>query len=154
VVEAAQDEDALRAALRELSVDDRLAVVLHDGEGWQAAELAGLLGASTEAAHKRIQRARSRLVQALAEGPPRSGCPSSGCEAARAHAHDLIDGSLGDADRAAVQAHLNSCPCCPAALQAAAGVLTALANEQRHQPIPDAIRMRLQELVRSAAAAS
>jgi RNA polymerase sigma-70 factor (ECF subfamily) len=153
VVEAAQDGDALRAALRQLSVEDRLAVVLHDGEGWQAAELARFLGASTEAAHKRIQRARSRLVQALAEGPPSPGCPSSGCEAARAHAHDLLDGALDDADRAAVQAHLDSCPCCPAALQAAAGVLTALAHEQRHQPIPDTVRMRLQELVRSASAA-
>ena len=154
VVEAAQDEDALRAALRELSVEDRLAVVLHDGEGWQAAELAALLNASTDAAHKRIQRARCRLIQALAKGTPSPGCPSSGCEVARAHAHDLLDGSLEEVDRAAVQAHLDSCPCCPAALQAAAGVLTALAQQERLQPIPDAVRTRLQDLVRSAAPAS
>jgi RNA polymerase sigma-70 factor (ECF subfamily) len=154
VVEAAEDEQTLRAALRQLSVEDRLAVILHDGEGWQAAELAALLGASTDAAHKRIQRARSRLVQVLAHGPAPSGCPSSGCEAARAHAHDLLDGTLAAADRATVQAHLDSCPCCPAALQAAAGVLNALAKAEQHRPIPDAVQTRLQELVRSAAAAS
>jgi RNA polymerase sigma factor (sigma-70 family) len=153
VVEAAQDEQALRAALRRLSVEDRLAVILHDAEGWQASELAVLLDASTEAAHKRTQRARSRLVQVLAAGAPDPGCPSTGCEAARKHAHDLLDGSLAVADRAAVQAHLDVCPCCPAALQAATGVLIALAKIADHQPIPDAVEMRLQDLVRSASLA-
>jgi RNA polymerase sigma-70 factor, ECF subfamily len=154
VVEAAQDEQALRAALRQMSVEDRLAVILHDGEGWQASELAGLLSTSSEAAHKRIQRARSRLVDVLAQGHAAPDCPSSGCEAARVHAHDLLDGTLAAADHAAVQAHLDSCPCCPAALQAAIGVLSALARSGQHQPIPDAIQTRLQELVRSAATGS
>ena len=150
VVEAAQDEQALRAALRELSVEDRLAVILHDGEGWQASELAVLLGASTDAAHKRTQRARVRLVQVLAQGLPAPGCPSTGCAGARKHAHDLLDGSLADADRAVVQAHLDVCPCCPAALQAATGVLNAIAKAEHHQQIPDALQMRFQDLVRSA----
>lgn len=154
VIEAAEDEQALRAALRQMSVEDRLAVILHDGEGWPASELAGLLSTSPEAAHKRIQRARSRLVDVLAQESAAPDCPSSGCESARAHAHDLLDGTLAAPDRAAVQAHLDSCPCCPAALQAATGVLSALAKPERHQPIPDAVQTRLQELVRSAATAS
>jgi RNA polymerase sigma-70 factor, ECF subfamily len=154
VVEAAQDEHVMRAALRQLSVEDRLAVILHDGEGWQATELAQLLGASTDAAHKRIQRARSRLVHVLAQDPAAPGCPTSGCEGARAHAHDLLDGTLAAADQAVVQAHLDSCPCCPAALQAATGVLSALAKPEQYQPIPDAIQTRLRELVRSAEAGS
>jgi RNA polymerase sigma-70 factor (ECF subfamily) len=152
VVEAAQDEQALRAALRQLSPEDRLAVILHDGEGWQISELAVLLGASTDAAHKRTQRARARLVQVLAQGPPAPGCPSAGCEAARKYAHDLLDGSLADADRAAVQAHLEGCPCCPAALQAATGVLSALAKTDHEHPIPDTVQIRFQDLVRSALA--
>ena len=154
VVEAAHDEAKMRAALRQLSVEDRLAVVLHDGEGWPAAELAPILGGSTDAAHKRIQRARSRLVQVFDEGTPPPGCPSSGCEDARGYAHALLDGSLEDADRAVVQAHLDSCPCCPAAIQAAAGVLTALSRQEPNQPVPEAVRTRLHELVRSAAATS
>jgi predicted anti-sigma-YlaC factor YlaD len=94
-------------------------------------------------------------VQVLAQGPPPPGCPSTGCEAARKHAHDLLDGSLADVDRAAVQAHLDDCPCCPAALQAVTGVLSALASaEQHHQPIPASIRVHLQELVQSVSAGS
>jgi RNA polymerase sigma-70 factor, ECF subfamily len=152
VIEAAQDESTLRAALRKLSAADRVAVVLHDGEGWPAAEVATLLGASTEATFKRTQRARSRLVSALAVGTASPQCPGTGCEAARAHAHELFDGVLSEADQAAVRAHLDSCPCCPAALQATAGVLAALADQRQPEPIPETIRGRLEELVRSARA--
>ena len=151
VVDAANDEQALRVALRQLSVEDRLAVILHDGEGWQASELAVLLGSTTEAAHKRTQRARSRLVAVLALGQPVAGCPGNGCEAARAHAHDLLDGSLADADRAAVEAHLGACLCCPAALQAVSGVVGALAAAEQVSPIPDAVQERVRDLVRSLA---
>lgn len=152
VIEAAEDESTLRAALRELSDADRLAVVLHDGEGWPAAEVAALLGASNEATFKRTQRARSRLVSALAVGTASPECPGSGCKAARARAHELLDGVLSDAEHAAIRAHLDSCPCCPAALQATAGVLAALAKQQQLEPVPETVRARLDELVRSAQA--
>lgn len=152
VIEAAQEESTLRAALRQLSVADRVAVVLADGEGWPAAEVAELLGVSTEAAFKRIQRARSRLVSALAEENAGAQRPGAGCEAARAHAHELLDGVVNETDAVAIRAHLDSCPCCPAALQAAAGVLAALANEQPSEPIPERLRARLEELVRASRA--
>ena len=127
---AAQEEMALRAALRSLAPADRIAVVLHDAEGWRAAQVGQLLGISTDAANKRVQRARTRLISALA-GPEASTLnPATGaCRDARAHAHALLDSTLDDATRIEVQQHLDTCPSCPAALQAAAGVLSALQSE-------------------------
>jgi hypothetical protein len=121
---------ALRAALRSLAPADRIAVVLHDAEGWRAAQVGQLLGISTDAANKRVQRARTRLISALA-GPEASTLnPATGaCRDARAHAHALLDSTLDDATRIEVQQHLDTCPSCPAALQAAAGVLSALQSE-------------------------
>jgi hypothetical protein len=46
--------------------------------------------------------------------------------------------------------HLDTCPSCPAALQAAAGVLSALHAEHGVIPIPEPLRTRLDELVREA----
>jgi len=51
---------------------------------------------------------------------------------------------------AAVQEHLDSCPSCPASLQAAAGVLAALRVEGEATPIPGPLRARLDELAREA----
>lgn len=147
VMIAAEDEGAIRAALRTLSTDDRVAVVLHDGEGWGTAELAELLGIGVEAAYKRVQRARVKLVAALAA--PRSTHPPTGaCAATRAQAHALIDGTVPEPARAALQAHLDSCPYCPASLQAAAGVVSGLRAKRGQEPIPAALRERLFELVR------
>jgi len=67
VLAAAADERVLRAALRELTPTDRIAIVLHDAEEWPVAKVDELLGIATEAAHKRVQRARARLVATLAQ---------------------------------------------------------------------------------------
>jgi hypothetical protein len=154
VLAAAEEEMTLRAALRTLAPADRVAVVLHDAEDWPAAQLAELLGVGADAAHKRVQRARTRLIAALAglQTPP---LPADGtCRDARAHAHGLLDGTLDETTRAKIQMHLDSCPSCPAALQAAAGVLSALHAEHGVIPIPEPLRTRLDELVREADEAS
>ena len=148
---AAQEEMALRAALRSLAPADRIAVVLHDAEGWRAAQVGQLLGISTDAANKRVQRARTRLISALA-GPEASTLnPATGaCRDARAHAHALLDSTLDDATRIEVQQPLNTCPSCPAALQAAAGVLSALQSEHGAIPVAQPLRGKLDELVKEA----
>ena len=150
VIVAAEDELALRAALRELPPADRIAIVLHDAEEWPAAEVGGLLGVGTEAAHKRVQRARARLLAALAEPHHPTRQPAEACRDARAHVHELLEETLDPVTRIAVQHHLDSCPSCPAALQAAAGVLAALRVEGEATPIPSSLRARLEELVREA----
>lgn len=146
LVAAADDEMALRAALRELSAIDRLAVVLHDGEGWRAVELADLLGISTDAAHKRVQRARVRLIGALATTRSVTRAPSGECRHARTHAHDLLDEATG-VPGTFVLNHLERCPRCPAALQAAAGVIGALRVRGDGATATEAMRLRLELLL-------
>jgi RNA polymerase sigma-70 factor (ECF subfamily) len=148
VVAAAEAELTLRAALRKLAPADRIALVLHDAEGWPATQLAELLDVRTDAAHKRIQRARTRLISALADSEaPTLTPPASACRDARAHAHELLDGTLDETTRAEIQKHLDTCPSCPAALQAAAGVLSALHAQHGAILMPEPLRARLDELV-------
>jgi RNA polymerase sigma-70 factor, ECF subfamily len=151
VMAAAEDELALRAALRRLAPADRIALVLHDAERWPASEVAELLDVGTEAAHKRIQRARTRLISALADpASPTLTPPAFACRDARAHAHDLLEGTLEETTRVEIQKHLDTCPSCPAALQAAAGVLSGLRAEHGAALVPEPLRARLDELVREA----
>ena len=152
VLAAAEDELALRAALHRLAPADRIALVLHDTERWPASELAQLLDVGTEAAHKRIQRARTRLISALADpASPTLAPPAFACREARAHAHDLLEGTLEETTRVEMQKHLDTCPSClVAALQAAAGVLSGLRAEHGVIPVPEPLRARLGELVREA----
>ena len=150
VVGAAEDERVLRAALRELMPADRIALVLHDAEAWPAGEVGELLGVGTEAAHKRVQRARARLLTTLAEPHSPARRPGEACRDARSHVHELLEETLNPATAIAVQHHLDSCPSCPASLQAAAGVLAALRREGDTAPIPTPLRFRIAELVREA----
>lgn len=152
VVQAAEDELRLRAALHALPPSERVALVLHDGEGWPAADVAEALDVTPAAAHKRIQRARSRLVTLLAAQGSASP-PGASCRDARAHAHALLEETLDPATAAAVQEHLATCPSCPAALQAAVGVLAALRERELEGPPPAELMERLDGLMREAAQA-
>ncbi|MGC9221768.1 MAG: sigma-70 family RNA polymerase sigma factor [Solirubrobacteraceae bacterium] len=148
VIAAAEDHAAVRAALRSLSNADRLAVVLHDGEGWSAMEIAQLMQTSVEAAHKRIQRARVRLVTSLAQGHTATSVPAESCRAARAGAHELLDGDSDNVRLAAVRRHLDTCLACPASLQAAAAVLAQLGvGADDPGTLDEGLRQRLLELV-------
>jgi RNA polymerase sigma factor (sigma-70 family) len=151
VLAAVEDDLMVRAALRELSSADRVAVVLHDAEGWSVAEIAELSGVGTEAAHKRLQRARVRLIAALAaqHGAIVTG-PAQECRDARAHAHELLDGTLSEAAATAVSGHLDSCARCPAALQVAAAVLHGLNTERGVAAVPEPLYERIAQLVRAA----
>jgi RNA polymerase sigma factor (sigma-70 family) len=152
VVERAADEKGLRQALRRLSAADRLAIVLHDGEGWTAKEVAEVLGVGEQAAHKRIQRARGRLVAVLAAGTPQVTVGEEGCRPFRRLALELLDGRLGAVEAAAVEDHLGECPNCPAALQAAIGVWEALA-QQPLQAVGAPLRAKLTALIEEGAGA-
>ena len=148
VIMRAEREDELRAALVRLSVGDRAAVALHDGEGWPAAAVARILGCSTDAAHKRIQRSRLSLARALAQadGPPHTSDPPLSCVTARRAASAYLDGLLSSDAQAQVDEHLRSCRACPPLVQALAGIRAALSRGQVEALSPD-LRDRLQALM-------
>lgn len=60
------DRDLLERALRSLSEDDRIAVVLKDVEGWTCEEIAEKLGTTEGAIKVRVFRARQKLADRLA----------------------------------------------------------------------------------------
>jgi RNA polymerase sigma-70 factor (ECF subfamily) len=126
LLERAADDAAMRAALSKLNPVDRMVLVLHDGEGWGAKEIAEACGLAPAAAHKRIQRGRFRLANALNEpaGDPK---PNEGhCVQYRSLAPDYLDGQLSDEQKAAVGAHLRECQFCPPLAQAVIGLREAL----------------------------
>lgn len=129
VVEVAERDAELRVALRALPGDELLAVVLHDGEGWGAADVAAICGCSTAAAHKRIQRGRMRLTAELAAA---AGCQPAAiddsCRAARRLASGYLDGELDEQAVRDVGEHLSTCTACPPVLQALQGVVAAVAT--------------------------
>lgn len=130
LIARAEQEGELRAALTRLSVNDRAAIALHDGEGWSAREVATILGCSTDAAHKRIQRGRLALATALAEASPEGPRPELplSCLTARRAASAYLDGNLGADSQARVDTHLRRCDRCPPVIQALIGIRSALAD--------------------------
>jgi sulfide:quinone oxidoreductase len=128
VIAAAEQEERLRSALRMLPYDELLAVVLVDGEGWHAHEVAAVCACSAGAIHKRVQRARARLALDLAavSGQRCSRPISAACRTARGLASDYLDRRLGAEQRMEVEAHLRFCERCPPVLRALQGIVAAL----------------------------
>lgn len=117
VVAAAERREDLLDALSRLSHPYRTMVVLHDVEGWTVAEAAAELGIELPAAKQRLRRGRMALVSALDAEPARrlelGGVPLR-CWDARRQVSDYLDDALDPPARAAVEAHVSTCPTCPA----------------------------------------
>lgn len=112
----AETRSELEDALVRLPFIYRVAVVLHDVEGWTVRDIAVTAGVSLAAAKQRLRRGRMALVSALADGHERrrqlEGVPMR-CWDARKHISDYLDGSLDAATVAQVESHLETCPTCP-----------------------------------------
>jgi RNA polymerase sigma-70 factor (ECF subfamily) len=145
-----EEERSLRAGLARLTVGERAAVVLHDGEGWSAAEVAVILGCSTDAAHKRIQRARLALIHALGQEQGSAPVPSLPlrCQTALRAASAYLDGHLTQEAAAEVDAHLRGCEHCPPLIHALAGIRGALLNGGG-EPLSAELRGRLEAWMQS-----
>jgi RNA polymerase sigma-70 factor, ECF subfamily len=127
----AEDEDELRRALTALPFWERTAVLLHDCARLPAWEVAGVLGCSTEAAHKRIQRGRMRLAAELGRPGRRSSLPRAAprsCRETRRMLSSYLDGTLPEPDRNRLEGHIARCPHCPALVQAMWALLAVLAG--------------------------
>ena len=112
----AETREELEDALVRLPFIYRVAVVLHDVEGWTVREIAETADLSLPAAKQRLRRGRMALVSALAEGHERrtklQGVPMR-CWDARKHISEYLDGTLEESTAQMVESHLETCPTCP-----------------------------------------
>jgi hypothetical protein len=92
----ARRHDALRDALVHLLFTYRSALLLHDVEGWTAAEVAEVHGTGLLLAKRRIRRGRMALVSQLARGDERRAV-LEGVTLRRWDARSLVSDYLDDA---------------------------------------------------------
>lgn len=140
VVALAEQRDDLLDALSRLSYAYRSVVVLHDVEGWTVSEAADALEIGLPAAKQRLRRGRMAVVSALAEGAAvRSELTNVPlrCWDARRHVSEYLDGTLGDDDRTAVEAHVAGCPTCPPLVAALMGTTSALSQVRDSDAVVD-----------------
>jgi RNA polymerase sigma-70 factor (ECF subfamily) len=133
MVVRAEDEEELRRALTALPFWERTAVLLHDCARLPAWEVADVLGCSTEAAHKRIQRGRMRLAAELGRASKRKSLPRAAprsCRQTRRLMSSYLEGRLPEPDRSTLEGHIARCPHCPALVQAMWALLAVLAGEE------------------------
>ena len=111
-----QNRRELEDALARLPFIYRVAVLLHDVEGWTVRHIAELQDIGLPAAKQRLRRGRMALVTALAEGAERrhllKGVPMH-CWDARQHVSEYLNGTLESSLAQTVEAHLGICPTCP-----------------------------------------
>jgi RNA polymerase sigma-70 factor (ECF subfamily) len=116
VAERASTRAELEDALVRVPFIYRVAVILHDVDGWKVREIAETQDISLPAAKQRLRRGRMALVTALADGHERrkqlEGVPMR-CWDARQHVSDYLDGQLEPSTAAIVEGHLAVCPTCP-----------------------------------------
>jgi RNA polymerase sigma-70 factor (ECF subfamily) len=140
VLTRAETRDELLDALAHLPAIYRTALVLHDGEGLTAAELAEASGITLASAKQRIRRGRMLLVTTLAqaaEHPPSRGVPMR-CWQARSRVSDYLDDELDATTRRALESHLAGCRTCPPLYASLVGARDALAAGTR-APDPDSV---------------
>lgn len=148
LLERASEGQRMRSALSRLSPVDRVVLVLHDGEGMPVKQIAEACGLAPGAAHKRLQRARVRLVQAFLDPSTRlASAESRFCLQCCQFAADYLNDELDDDKRAAIEAHLHACDRCPPLAQAAIGLREVLdqglAGSSVHDQITSALRADL-----------
>jgi RNA polymerase sigma-70 factor (ECF subfamily) len=131
VAARAETREELEDALVRVPFDQRVAVVLHDVEGWTVREIADAVGIGLAAAKQRLRRGRMALVSALARGTERRaalvGVPLR-CWDARRLVSDYLDGELEPTARRALERHLETCPTCPPLYTSLVGVRDALGS--------------------------
>lgn len=131
VAERMETREELQDALVRLPFIYRVAVVLHDVEGWTVRQIAELAEISLPASKQRLRRGRMALVTALADGHERrkqlEGVPMR-CWDARKYISDYLDGNLQASTADAIEAHLHTCPTCPALYAALVDARQHLSN--------------------------
>src|SRR5947199_768545 len=117
-----------------------------------AAEVATIVGCSTEAVYKRLQRGHLHLVRALSPGVSRR-CPQSFILRDCRRAHKLLpaylDGAVSAEERAWLEAHVARCPRCPPLVQAISALIGRMADtDDAHEEVDQKVLARIRETIR------
>ncbi len=125
VVERAATRNELLDALARVPYIYRSAVVLHDIDGLRVSDVAAIHDISLPAAKQRLRRGRMSMVTAINHGPERRKAMKEvrmPCWDARQHVSEYLNGDLDRATAKMIEAHLATCPTCPALYAALVGV--------------------------------
>lgn len=129
VAARALDREALRDALVHLPFTYRSALLLHDVEGWTAAEIAEIHDIAVPLAKQRIRRGRMALVSQLDRAPERRAALDGvimRCWDARSLVGEYLDDELSAGRRRELEEHLAACPTCPPLYAGLVGATVAL----------------------------
>ncbi len=149
VLARSETAEEVRDALVRLPYAYRSVLVLHDGLGWTAREIAAVMDLGLPATKQRLRRARMMLVSAMARGHERRIATSEvplRCWDARQHVSAYLDGELPPATAAAVERHLAGCPTCPPLYASLVSVREALHELQDPDSvIPQEVARRIRQ---------
>ena len=146
--------DALERAIASLPDPLRAVLVLRDVEGLSAAQVGAHLGLGERAVKSRLHRARLALREMLVphaarKAPPRTpSCPGTARLFSR-----FLEGELDAGACARLEEHISGCADCGAtceSLRAAVGECAACRDAPIPEPVRDAVRAALRNIVRSA----
>ncbi len=129
-------EQALLRAIDALDPTQREVLILRDVEGLSAPDVAKVLGVSVDAVKSRLHRARITVRQTLApvlDGPARAAPSTPACPDVPALFSQYLEGEIGPAACAAMEAHLARCPHCRGACDSLKRVLALC----QRLPTPD-----------------
>ncbi len=142
---------AINDALGRLSPAHREVLLLRDVEGLTAPEVSKVLGIGVRAVKSRLHRARLNLRATLAPlvgaDVPASGKP--GCQDIVAQFSRSLEGELGQATCAELEAHLARCRGCRETCASLKKVL-AVCRQAPARDLPAALKRSLQRAVRQA----
>lgn len=143
---AQQVQMALNTALAALPVEHREVVLLRDGEGLTATEVASVLGVSVDAVKSRLHRARLALRDSLkpvfgeAFAPKPAACPDILTTYSR-----YLEGEIGPDLCRQMEQHLSACSHCTAACDSLKRTLAICSTSP-----PTAVPRPVQAAVRAA----
>jgi RNA polymerase sigma-70 factor (ECF subfamily) len=145
---------ALDRAMDELEPSQREVLILRDGEGLTAAEVAEVLGLSVDAVKSRLHRARVALRERLSpwlatpEVAPTPTCPQIVPLFSR-----YLEGEIGPRECASMQEHVEKCPRCRGACDALKQTLTLCRASASRGNVPRDVQQLVRKALHDLAAA-
>lgn len=150
--EAAESREigvALERAIGALLPEQREVLLLRDVEGLSAPEVAQVLGTSVDAVKSRLHRARVAVREQLAPlliESPQAATPA--CPEVVPMLSRYLEGEIGEAECAEMNAHVATCPRCRAECDSLRKVLALCKRSARDGEVPEDVQRVVREAIR------